>query len=260
MVIVTLTTDFGTLYPASMKGVILGIAEDLKIVDVTHSIPQADIRAGAFALLTVVDYFPVGTVHVAVVDPGVGTERKAIVIRAGGHYFVGPDNGLMVPAARKLGEMEIFEISVDDLPGSVSATFHGRDVFAKVGALLAKGVNVQELAHRTDDFVDISFPQAEIGDGRIVADVIYIDDFGNVITNVPAELMMEVSSFGDMLNMDGLEIPFLRTYAQNGVEKLLCLIGSHGYLEIAINQGNAAQMLGLQNGARVYSPLHDTSK
>ncbi|WP_406660514.1 SAM-dependent chlorinase/fluorinase [Methanolobus sp. ZRKC3] len=262
MGIVTLTTDFGSLYPASMKGVILSIDENAKIVDISHSIPQADIRAAAFALFTVVEYFPKGTVHIAVVDPGVGTDRKAIVIHSGGHYFVGPDNGLMMPAARKLGKIDVFEIGHESLPDDISATFHGRDVFARVGAHIVKGLDVQKLAHGTDDFVDLAFHHAHVSNDVVSAEVLYIDDFGNIVINVPAEVIMGISSFGTTFDLDGMDVPFMDTYARTDPGSLLFLVGSHGYLELAINQGNAAQMLGLHNGARmsITLPIIEKSK
>lgn len=251
MAIVTLTTDFGTLYPASLKAVILSICPGTDIVDVTHSVPHADIRAGAFALCSVVEYFPAGTVHIAVVDPGVGTPRRPIVIYSGGQYFVGPDNGLMVPAAKKLGAPEVFEITNRDLLGAVSSTFHGRDIFARIGALITKGMDVKETGSRIDDPIDLDISGVLVRDDCIGAEVIFIDDFGNVITNIPCDLISQKVPPGATLHINNRNIPFLQTYGQTDVGDLLCLMGSHGFFEIAVNQGSAARTLGLHNGDRV---------
>jgi len=248
MVTVTLTTDFGTLYPASLKAVILGICPGTDIVDITHSVPHADIRAGAFALYSLVGYFHAGTVHIAVVDPGVGTSRKALAILSGGQYFVGPDNGLMIPAARKLGDPQVYEITNKGLLGAVSSTFHGRDIFAHIGALISNGMHVREVGERTDDYVGLDLLDAVMQDDRIAAKVIYIDDFGNVITNVPYSLISRKIPFKAVLQIAGHSIPFLQTYGQVPVGGMLSVIGSHGFLEIAVNQGSAAEMLGMHNG------------
>jgi S-adenosylmethionine hydrolase len=231
--------------------VILGICPGTDIVDITHSVPHADIHAGAFALYSLVEYFQAGTVHIAVVDPGVGTSRKALVILSGGQYFVGPDNGLMIPAARKLGDPEVYEITNKDLPGTVSSTFHGRDIFARIGALISKGMHVREVGERTGDYVDLDLLDAVIQNGRIAAKVIYIDDFGNVITNIPHSLMSQRIPSRAVLQISGHSIPFLQTYGQVPVGGMLSVIGSHGFLEIAVNQGSAAEMLGLHNGDRI---------
>lgn len=251
MAIVTLTTDFGTLYPASLKAVILSICPGTDIVDITHSVPHADIRAGAFALYSVAGYFPAGTVHVGVVDPGVGTSRKAIVICSGGQYFIGPDNGLMVPAARSLGNPEVYEITNKEFLGPVSSTFHGRDIFARIGALIAKGMDVREVGGMINDSIDLDFSDVVIQDNRIVAEVIYIDDFGNVITNIHHDVVSKNIPPGSVLQISDRSLPFLQTYGQVPAGDMLCLIGSHGFFEIAVNRGSAAKMLGLQNGDRV---------
>ncbi|MGA9188407.1 MAG: SAM-dependent chlorinase/fluorinase, partial [Methanosarcina sp.] len=163
MSIISLTTDFGDLYPAAMKAVILGINPDVRIIDVTHSVQQAGVREGAFAIYSLVPYFPKGTVHVGVVDPGVGTSRRALAVIAGSagkeQFFVGPDNGLLIPAARRLGKMEVYEITNPELmlKSGVSATFHGRDIFAPVGAHLSKGTSIEAVGQKVSDFVDLDF-------------------------------------------------------------------------------------------------------
>ncbi|HJH28354.1 MAG TPA: hypothetical protein C5S51_01465 [Methanosarcinaceae archaeon] len=274
MPVITLTTDFGSLYPASLKAAILQVNETANIVDITHSIPHADIRAGAFALYSVVDYFPKGTVHVAVVDPGVGTDRRAIAIRSGGQYFVGPDNGLLISAARKVGELEAYEITNTKLFHDVSSTFHGRDIFAPVSAHLLetnhtgfnpisilsnllsgtrpKGiVRIEDVGKRINDFVDLDFEMIEVSEGAISGEIVFIDDFGNVITNIPRDVVLDKADFGTELFIFGCEIPLLQTYGLVEDGDALALIGSHGFLEISINCGNAAKIFKVKNGDKI---------
>ncbi|MBW6469879.1 MAG: S-adenosyl-l-methionine hydroxide adenosyltransferase family protein [Methanosarcinaceae archaeon] len=274
MPVITLTTDFGSLYPASLKAAILNINETANIIDITHSIPHADIRAGAFTLYSVVDHFPAGTVHVAVVDPSVGTDRRAIAIRAGGQYFVGPDNGLLIPAARKVGDIEVYEIINTKLFYNVSSTFHGRDIFAPVGAYLLKAnqkrnnilnrlsnllsgkrpkeiVLIEDVGKRIDDFVDLDLKKIEVSGGVISGEVIFIDDFGNIVTNIPKDVILDKTDFGAKLLMFGIEIPFLQTYCMVEDGDALALIGSHEFLEISINCGNAAKIFKIKNGDKI---------
>lgn len=251
MALITLTTDFGSLYPAALRAVILQINESANIIDITHSIPPADIRAGAFALYSVVEYFPKGTVHVAVVDPGVGTRRRPIAISAGGQYFVGPDNGLLIPAARKLGEMEVYDIRNEKLRCNLSSTFHGRDIFAPVGAYLSGGMQLEEVGNKIDDFVDMDSENAEIYGNTIKGEVVFIDDFGNIITNIPKDMILKIADLGTELYVSGNKMPFLRTYGMVGIGDLLALIGSHCFLEISVNQGNASRVLEIKNHDKV---------
>ncbi|KKH50658.1 S-adenosyl-l-methionine hydroxide adenosyltransferase family protein [Methanosarcina sp. 1.H.A.2.2] len=254
MSVITLTTDFGDLYPAAMKAVVLRINPDAKIVDITHSISRAGIREGAFALYSLVPYFPVKTVHVAVVDPGVGTFRRALAIKAGEtgreQFFVGPDNGLLIPAARCLGEMEVYEITNRDLllKSGISATFHGRDIFAPVGAHLSKGMPIEGVGHRVSDFVDLDFGYFGVDGPFLMGKVVFADSFGNVITNIPEDAILQFCTFGSKVEVNGRKVPFVRSYGFVGQEDALALIGSHGFLEIAINQGSAALQFGLRGG------------
>lgn len=251
MSLITLTTDFGSVYPAAMKGVILGINPHAIIVDITHSIPHADIKSGAFALYSVIPYFPKGTVHVAVVDPGVGTTRKSIVISAGGQFFVGPDNGLMIPAASWLGKMEVRKITNFGLLGEVSATFHGRDIFARIGAYLSEGMPLEEVGEMTVDHVHLDFGTVEVGADFISGQVIYVDDFGNVITNIQASDVFSKFRFEEQVRVFGNSMPFLETYGYAGEGELLALIGSHGFLEIAVNGSSASKTLKIESGEEV---------
>ncbi len=257
MSIISLTTDFGDLYPAAMKAVILGINQDAQIIDVTHSIRRASIREGAFALYSLAPYFPAKAVHIGVVDPGVGTSRRALAIKAGKpeqeQFFVGPDNGLLIPAARLLGEMEVYEITNKDLmlKSKVSATFHGRDIFAPAGAHLSKGISIKEAGPQISDFVDLDFGSFGIDGPFLVGEVVFADSFGNVITNIPEDVIFKFSTLGSQVEVNGRTVSFVQTYGFAGKEEPLILIGSHGFLEIAVNKGNAALQFGLKSGDKV---------
>lgn len=257
MPLISLTTDFGDLYPATMKAVILGISPDVQIIDVTHSIKQAGIREGAFALYSIVRYFPAKTVHIGVVDPGVGTSRRAIAIKAGEpgneQFFVGPDNGLLIPTARSLGKIEVYEITNRDimLKSEISATFHGRDIFAPVGARLSKGMPIEKVGQKILDFVDLTFGKCGIDGPFFVGEVVFADSFGNVITNIPENMILKFSAFGSQVEVNGRRMFFVQTYGFVREKEPLCLIGSHGFLEIAVNRGNASLQFGLKEGDQV---------
>ncbi len=241
--VITLLSDLGDVYPASMKGVILGINPEACIVDISHSVPPHYIRRGAFILMTTAKYFPSGTVHIAVVDPGVGTNRRALALRAGVesgiHYFIGPDNGLLIPAAKSLGDFEVYEITNRNLfRKNISSTFHGRDVFAPVGAHISKGLNIDKVGRRIFDFVKLDFGEGKKKEDVLEGRIIFIDSFGNIMTNISNELVNFQA--GDMLEIEGKQIPFFASYGFCKKGEPLALIGSHGFLEIAINMGNAA--------------------
>ncbi len=243
--VITLLSDFGDVYPASMKGVILGIHPDANIVDISHSIPRHDIRAGAFVLMTTAKYFPTGTVHIAVVDPGVGTTRRPIAVRAQSpdgdiHYFIGPDNGLLIPAARSIGKFEVYEITNRKLFRiNVSSVFHGRDIFAPMGAHVSIGLDIKKVGVEIFDFIELDFGEGIKTVETFLGKVIFIDPFGNIVTNISSQgLELKV---GDILEIEGIKVPFLNSYGFCNEGEPIALIGSHGFLEIAVNQGNAAR-------------------
>jgi hypothetical protein len=242
MKIITLLTDFGSFYPAQMKGVILRELkdEDVTFVDIAHDIPAQDVRAGAFALLSSVGYFPSGTINVAVVDPGVGTERLGIVVESGGQIFVGPDNGLLMPAAKSLGQPLVYRIARHF---DASNTFHGRDVFAPVAAMLAVGESPSSVGPRVKP-KDLSFGSPRKTDKGIEADVIYVDRFGNLILNIRK---LPNCCF----SLKGVRLRQVRTYAEVKRIEPLITIGSHGFAEIAVNQGSAADAFCLKAGDRI---------
>lgn len=255
---ITFLTDFGMKsgYVAQMKGVVSSTAADVRVVDITHDITPHDIREGAFVLLTTVPYFPVGTVHIAVVDPGVGTDRKGIIITTKSQILVGPDNGLLIPAARFLGDFNIYEITNSEyMLNSVSNTFHGRDVFTPVAAHIVNGVPFEKIGSRTTEFVDMDFGQGEITDKTATGKIIYIDRFGNTITNIYGIRLTEVLDYDKKIKIylkgKPREIMFVKSYDFVKKGQLLTTIGSSNYLEIGINRGNAAEKLGVKTDDKV---------
>ncbi|MFQ3618567.1 MAG: SAM-dependent chlorinase/fluorinase [Cyanobacteriota bacterium] len=254
MGILTLLTDFGLAdtYVGVMKGAIAQIDPTLTVIDLTHQIPPQDVAAARFHLMAAYPYFPAGTVHVAVVDPGVGGQRRAIALQLANGYLVGPDNGLFSGVLERnpvLAAVELTNPAYWRVP-CPSATFHGRDVFAPVGAYLARGVALAELgrAIAPDSLVrlDLSTWQQ---DGRSVTGQIQaFDHFGNAITTIPAAA---TSGSAWELRVGARPIPAGKTYADAAPGNLLALIGSHGYVEIAYNQGSARQELGLAIGDAV---------
>jgi S-adenosylmethionine hydrolase len=250
----TLTTDFGTKdgFVGTMKGVIWRICQNVQIADISHEIYPQNILEGAFALWRAYSFFPIGTVHVAVVDPGVGTARRSIAVRTGGHFFVGPDNGLFTPIyedAEKNGwELEIVQLKNEKyfLP-EVSHTFHGRDVYAPVGAHLANGIHLEDLGPRINDPVRISLPKPEKTVWGWRAHITVVDVFGNCTTDLPAALLNE----GDQVSfhLRGREVQGVVTsYGHKQPGELVALVDSENYIEIAIVNGSAAKTLGAQVG------------
>jgi len=242
--IITILSDFGSVYPAQVKGVILKKVPNATLVDIAHDISPQDVRAGAFALMTTARYFPKGTIHLAVVDPGVGTDRLGIAIESAGHLFVGPDNGLLVPAARSLGESSgdfVARAIVQEF--DAAPTFHGRDVFAPVAAMLAEGAKFEEIGPKVEP-IDLNFGKARFLADGIEAQIIYVDFFGNVILNLE-----EIPK--DDLVLSGRKLRAVRTYADAARIEPLITIGGHGFAEIAVNQGSAAKLFGLRPGDRI---------
>ena len=250
--IITLLTDFGEMYPAAMKGVILGIAPESIIVDVSHSIPPHDIVAGALALQAAVPYFPKGTVHIAVVDPGVGTARNCMVLWSNEHALIGPDNGLLLPAARRLASDGVFDVyrieNWYSLFKVVHPTFHGRDVFAPAAAHIALNDGIVKLSHHPG-YIDLEFGEPNEIDGEFELDVIYVDSFGNLVTNASREWIEEHLKAGQAMEIDGHDIAFALKY--DDADDMAVLPGSHGYLEVAVKNGNAARRLGVSRGDKI---------
>lgn len=268
--IITLLTDFGIQdsYVASMKGVILSICPEARMVDITHMIAPQEVRAGAFVLGTVYRDFPLGTIHLAVVDPGVGTERRALAIEAGGYFFVGPDNGLFSwvlsaePAwkARSLENPDYWRPCLNPIffgQRRVSATFHGRDLFAPVAAHLAWGVDLDALGPPCTPTVASWSAPVPRGDA-LQGEVIYVDRFGNAVTNLTAQHLETFAPQGKWQRIVEVKgergqsrVKPVETYGQGDPGESLALIGSSNHLEVAVNQGNAAKSFGLRPGSRV---------
>ena len=254
--IITLTTDFGMAdyFVAAMKGVILSRNPEVCITDITHEIPPQDIEAGAFTLLTACSFFPPATIHVAVVDPGVGSSRKPILIMAGGQFFVGPDNGLFSYVCDRLQVTGIFHLTnAKYFLEPVSPTFNGRDIFAPVAAALSAAVKPEELGTEIADYVRLTSLTAETSpNGRIKGRVIHIDRFGNCVTNITRnELSSEHINSGATLRIKGKTIKSFRNYfAENSDrrQKVFAVWGSAGFLEIAVANASAAKLLKVQRG------------
>jgi S-adenosylmethionine hydrolase len=252
--IITLLTDFGTrdTYVGVMKGVITALCPSACIIDLTHDIPPQDLYAARFNLLTAVPYFPPDAVHVVVVDPGVGTSRRGIAVQTGQGILVGPDNGVMggVLQAHPMQRGVALTNRAYWRRPDPSTTFHGRDIFAPAAAHLAGGVPLEQLgsALAADSLERLNLPSLVRADRSLGGTVQYIDQFGNGITTIPAEAV-GTEPWG--VTLGPVTLPWQRTYGEVGPGQPLALIGSHGWVEIAVNQGNARQQLGLQVGADV---------
>jgi hypothetical protein len=246
--VITLTSDFGPgAYVAQLRGVILGICEHAQIVDLSHEIPPHEILRATLALEDVVATFPPGTIHVCVVDPGVGTERRAVVVRGGpraaGHVFVGPDNGVFSPFIQDGQVFRIINANLMRLP--VSATFHGRDVFAPVAAHLASGTAIEDVGPEIGDPVWLSVPRARRASEReTFGEVLYADRFGNLVSNIAAVDLPAGPADALDVQIAGHRVQgLLRTYGDAPLQELLALVGSSGRLEIAVREGSAARRL-----------------
>ena len=244
MAIVTLLTDFGVsdTYVGQMKGAILSLAPAVTLVDLTHAVPPQDVFAGAFLLWTAVSAFTRGTIHLGVVDPGVGSARRAIALASQrGDVLIGPDNGLLLPAAARLGG--IATAIALPTPAAASATFHGRDIFAPAAARVATGVSLTDLGTPITDLVQLSLPEPTEDAGE----VIHVDTYGNLITNIPAPNLRQATgvSIGDV------QVPLVTHYAEAEPHALVALVGSAGLLEISVRDGSAAAQTRARRGAAV---------
>jgi hypothetical protein len=255
--IITLTTDFGLRdsYVAEMKGVILGICPDARIVDVSHEVEKFNIRMGTFILACAAPSFPKGTIHVAVVDPGVGTKRKPILIQTRQAYFIGPDNGILILAAKKQGIEHVYEITNRKLiRPEVSNTFHGRDIFAPTAAHLAKGTAASQFGRHAKRLSTPDFVKAKIKEDRLIGEVIHVDDFGNIITNLDWEVVRPLCTEKVIivkLKNKEVKSKLCKTYGEAEKQKPFAIVGSHGFLEFSVNQGNAAETLDAKQGDKI---------
>ena len=257
--LITLLTDFGSAdyFVGSVKGVILSINPEACIVDVTHEIPPQDIAAGAFNLLAVYRSFPAGTIHVAVVDPGVGSSRRPVLVTAGDQFFVGPDNGIFSYVIEREPDACAFHITNEKyFRASVSATFHGRDVFAPAAAALSAGLDHMELGVEIHDYARLaSLSPKRLRNGNLRARIIHIDRFGNCITNLTQDdLTTRMIESGARLKVKGREIKTFRRFFSEGSagnNQLFAVWGSAGFLELAANNRSAARLLKAKRGDMV---------
>ncbi len=252
--IITLITDFGTRdsYVSEMKGVILSLVADVHLVDITHDVEPQQVAEAALTLEAAATAFPAGTVHLAVVDPGVGTDRRAIVVAAGGQLFVGPDNGLFTPMFAH-AEWRAFELAAGEYRRPVvSRTFHGRDIFAPAAAHLARGVAPERFGPAVGDPVRLSWPEAREGADGVGGTVIHVDRFGNLVTSIGAEHLATVLADGRAaVRVAGRVLPLVGTYGELPPGRAGALIGSRNRLEVVVRDGSAAARLGAGRGTAV---------
>jgi S-adenosylmethionine hydrolase len=251
--LITLTTDFGTTdhFVAAMKGVILGIAPRARVIDVTHEIPPYNVTEASFIIAETWPYYPKGTIHVVVVDPGVGSARRPILVEAGGQFFLGPDNGVLSLIYRA-GPHKVREISnIKLMRKEISRTFHGRDVFAPVAAHLTKGTRPALVGKLIKDYVHTwQMEPTKLGPKTWRATVLKVDRFGNLITNLDIKQFPQVKTHAFEVRCGTERIHRLAlTYSETELGELSLIVGSSGYLEIAANQASAAAKLGCSAGA-----------
>lgn len=246
--ILTLLSDFGLsdVYVGVMKGAIAQVNSDLTVVDLTHQIPPQNIAAARFCLMNAYAYFPEGTVHVAVVDPGVGSTRRAIAVQFAQGFLVAPDNGLLSGVLSQSQAIKAVQLTNPDYwrTAKPSATFHGRDIFAPVGAHLASGVPLAKIGAEIDlaSLVQLDIPKCTSHNTGVIGCIQYIDAFGNLVTNIPGTYVQRIKW---SVVVNELTIPGGKTYSDLPVGKAISLVGSHGWVEIAINGGNAQTQLQL---------------
>ena len=259
MVLVGLLSDFGLkdAYVAQMKAAILTISPSTNIVDISHGIEKYDVRQGMFVLASAAPYFPEGSIFLAVVDPGVGGARRPLLLETRRSKFVGPDNGLLSPAAEKEGVTAVYHLSKPEyFARRVSPTFHGRDVFANAVGHLANDVPPFKVGSRITDYVRSTISEAKLRDNEIHGRVLHIDHFGNVVTDIDSGLLKSVKiDFGTRIRIghsSGLtEMQLCKTYSDVNSGEMLATIGSQDFLELAVNKEDAARIL----GARVGDPI-----
>ena len=242
---ITLLTDFGTAdgYVAAMKGAITAIAPSVLIDDASHEIAPADIMCAALTLRRYWKLYPEGTVHVVVVDPGVGTARRAICAICDGRFIVAPDNGVASLVFEQAGTATVYEYIASE--PAASNTFHGRDVFAPLAAQLANGIAIDELGNAISDALRITLPPPITTEDSVRGEIIHVDRFGNLISNIPAAMVPT----GAVVRIADREVRIVSTYGDGGADEVVGLINSDGLLEIARPNGSAADYLSLSRGA-----------
>jgi len=250
--VITLTTDFGTrdTYVAEMKAVILAITRDVHVVDITHEVAPHDIVGGALALEGAAPWFPAATIHVAVVDPGVGTGRRGLAVTSGDQVFIGPDNGLFMPFLRG-ARWRAFELVAEEFrAATVSRTFHGRDVFAPAAAHVARGLEPARLGPPVTDPVRLAWPEVRVMEGKVGGAVVHVDRFGNLVTSIHGDAIASLGA-DVSVRVAGRTLPLVGTYGELARGRAGALMGSRNRLEIAVHAGSAATVLGARRGTPV---------
>ena len=255
--IITLTTDFGTrdAYVAEMKGVMLDIAasggQTLSLIDLTHEVAAHDVTEGALALDAAAPFFPRGSIHLAVIDPGVGTDRRGLVVRTGRALLVGPDNGLFTPFLEDGRLWEAWELRAAEYRlSTVSRTFHGRDIFAPAAAHLAAGVPPERFGPPVRDPLQLAWPTVRAVTGAVAGAVLHVDRFGNLVTSIRAETLEEAGG-SVRIRLGGRPLPMVGTYGELEAGQAGALVGSSGRLEIAVREGSAAVRFKARRGTPV---------
>jgi len=254
--VVALLTDFGvdSPYVGEMKAVIYSINPDAKIIDITHSVPAHNIMVGAFLLRSVSKYLPDNFIAVGVIDPGVGTSRSELIFKTKRGFFVGPDNGLLYPAANDNGILSVYRITNKSyLLPNISRTFHGRDIFAPVAAYLSLGVQPNEMGPETARYMRFELPKPHVRENYIESHVIYIDSFGNVTLDIGSDFLSKFGWYnGDKFLIEigdhKYDVQLVESYGYSERNSLIFVINSFDHLELAVNQGNAASLLKLNVG------------
>jgi S-adenosylmethionine hydrolase len=257
--IVTLTTDFGSNdhFVGTIKGVILEIVPDATIVDICHAVQPFDVLDGALTIAQAYSYFPSSTVHLVIVDPGVGTARRPIIASSDRHHFVGPDNGVLSLIYGREERMHVRHVTADHYYlQPISNTFHGRDIFAPISAYLAKGVETEKFGEEISDFVRFNAPRPKpAGENSLRGVVLKVDRFGNLVTNITekdAPMLFRPDPPPFKITVGNSEIADIKeNYAQGVPKQVFGILGSMGYLEISANRGSAAQILGVGKGSEV---------
>jgi S-adenosyl-L-methionine hydrolase (adenosine-forming) len=255
--IITLTTDYGTNdhLVGTLKGVILKINPDVTIVDITHGVTPYDLLDGALAIGSAYAYFPPRTIHVVVVDPGVGTERRPLLVSGDNQYFVAPDNGVLSLIYERNSDIVVRHANAEHyFLQPVSKTFHGRDIFAPIAAWLSKGWQTASMGDEIQDFKKFSLPKPKTTNGIVKGVVMRVDAFGNLVTNFRSEDLPETARHGGKLELQvGTQSVkrLVETFARGENAEAVAFIGSSGYVEIAVNKGNASKALGVGRGAAI---------
>ena len=262
MPVITLLTDFGSAdeYVGVMKGVMLSICPSVSVVDITHQLEPQNIEQAAYLVPAYFHYFPEGTIHIVVVDPGVGSQRAVLAVHFRKHFFIAPDNGVLSLLLRDQKSDTVIEVNTSEFfLEPVSATFHGRDIFAALGAHMACGLKIDSLgsSRRIEDIVRLNDLTCQVtASGELVGKIVSIDRFGNLISNIDAVQLRDFCRFEPSkqiyITIGALTIRGMaKTYADAAAEEPLALIGSRGYLEIALNCANAQEQLKARKGDRV---------